>query len=242
MFQIPNSGSVLAQQHFGNISPLVPLSFTKEVAMRVTPEMTIKDVLKINEHMMDAFIWISPSFRRLKNPTLRRTMSGRVSVAQAARVGRVPLTEALYVLNLTAGEDEQRLACELKLSDRKNCEYWPDNLPDKPRELLGLRDDDRHVIFVDVMPQANRDEDPRPAIMHGLTELRDNEDVLLVRHAFDPIPLRDLFASRGFASWAEERRPNDWYIYFYRPTAFATAVAHAPVSAVPFVRAAAAGA
>ncbi len=141
-----------------------------------------------------------------------------------------------------AGEVEERLAGELQRSEPENCQYHSENLTDRPRELLGLRDDDRHVIFVDVIPQARRNQDPRPTIMHGLTELRDNEDVLLVRHVFDPIPLRDLFASRGFASWAEERRPNDWYIYFYRPTAFAAAVAHTPASAVPRARAMAAGA
>lgn len=67
-------------------------------------------------------------------------------------------------------------------------------------------------------------------------------DVLLVRHVFDPNPLRDLFANRGFVSWAEERRPDDWYIYFYRPTAFAAAVANAPANAEPRVPAAAASA
>jgi hypothetical protein len=209
--------------------------------MRITPDMKIKDALKISEQMMDAFTWISPSFERLRNPTLRRAMSGRVSVAQAARIGRVPLTEALYVLNLTAGEDEKRLTCELRLSYRESFQYQPDN-PGKPRELLGLRDDDRHVVFVDVMPQAQQDEDPRPAIMHGLTELSDNEDVLLVRHAFDPIPLCDLCTRRGFASWAEERCPNDWYIYFYRPTALAGAVADPPAAVLGSVRAMAAGA
>ena len=48
-------------------------------------------------------------------------------------------------------------------------------------------------------------------------------DVLLVRHNYDPVPLRDLFAARSFASWAEERSPHDWYIYFYRPSAGAAA-------------------
>ena len=95
---------------------------------------------------------------------------------------------------------------------------------------------------MEVIPQARRNQDQRPALMHGLTELRDNEDVLLVRHVFDPNPLRDLFGSRGFASWAEERRPDDWYIYFYRPTAFAAAVANAPANAEPRVPAAAASA
>ncbi|HLE64121.1 MAG TPA: DUF2249 domain-containing protein, partial [Pyrinomonadaceae bacterium] len=80
-------------------------------------------------------------------------------------------------------------------------------------------------------PIVTRSRDPRPAIMHGLTELRDYEDVLLVRHAFDPVTLRDLFESRGFATWAEERRPGDWYVYFYRPTALAGAAAQATARA-----------
>jgi hypothetical protein len=94
----------------------------------------------------------------------------------------------------------------------------------RPRELWGLRDDDQHVIFVDVILRVQRNENPWPAIMHGLTELCDYEDVLLLRHTFNPVLLREKFAKRGFASWAEERRIGEWYIYFYRPTASAGAV------------------
>ena len=73
--------------------------------MKVTAEMKIKDVLKINERMIEAFVWLAPEFERLRNPTLRRLMSWRVTVSQASRVAHIPLTEALYVLNLAAGED-----------------------------------------------------------------------------------------------------------------------------------------
>jgi hypothetical protein len=209
--------------------------------MRVTPEMKIGDVLNINEHMIDAFTWISDSFARLRNPPRGREMSDPVSVAQAARVGKVPLNEVLYVLNLTAGEDEKRLICELELRGREDSACQSDN-PPRPQELLGLRDDDAHVVFVDVIPRVLREEDPQPAIMHGLTELRDNEDVLLVRHVFDPVALRDLFASRGFASWAEERRSHEWYIYFYRPTAVAGAAADSLLAVLNSSRTMAAGA
>jgi hypothetical protein len=210
--------------------------------MKVTAEMKIKDVLKINERMIEAFVWLAPEFERLRNPTLRGLMSGRVTVSQASRVGRIPLTEALYVLNLAAGEDVTRLHQELEELPVDAFQYTPDNPPRKPRELLGLADTDPRIRFVDVMPQAGRNEDPRPPIMHGLTELRNRDEVLLVRHPFDPIPLRDLFARRGFASWAEERSPFEWYIYFYRPVAGAAVVAHPPRTVAAFVRAVAAGA
>lgn len=72
--------------------------------------------------------------------------------------------------------------------------------------------------------------------MRGLMELDEEHDVLLVQHRHDPIPLRDLFAARGFASWAEERRPRDWYVYFYRPTAGAAAAAQPPAPRAQAVR------
>ena len=68
--------------------------------MRVTADMKIKEVLEINEHMIEALIWLGPEFERLRNPALRKLMAGRINVGQAARLGCVPVTEALYVLNL----------------------------------------------------------------------------------------------------------------------------------------------
>jgi len=97
------------------------------------------------------------------------------------------------------------------------------------------------VHFVDVTPQAERDEDPQPMILHERMELHDADEVLLVRHPFDPIPLRDLLGESGFASWAEERNPFDWYIYFYRPVARAGAAAR-PSAMTASVRAMATGA
>jgi len=184
--------------------------------VRVTASTKIADVLKINEHMMDALTWLSPSFERLRNQRLQQLMAARISVAQAAQIGRVSLTEALYVLNLTAGEDEKRLACELRLSPPEDFQFKSNDLEARPAELLGLKDDDARVVFVDARSLVKLRQDPRRAVMRGLMELRD-EDVLLVRHALDPVALRDSFAQRGFRSWAEERRPNDWYIFFYGP-------------------------
>jgi hypothetical protein len=210
--------------------------------MKVTADMKIKDVLAINEEkMLTAFLWLSQSFERLQNPILRKAMGGRVTVSQAAGIAEIPLTEALYVLNLAAGEDSGDIADELELLPRSDFEYHETNPPKKPRQLLGFFDIDSEVIFVDVMKQAEKNLDPLPKIMRGFFDLKESkEKILLVHHPFDPIPLRDLFAREGFASWAEERTPSSWFIYFYRPAATEPAIAHPPICNQVFVKVSAA--
>lgn len=210
--------------------------------MKITADMKIREVLAINEEkMLTAFLWLSQTFERLKNPTLRKAMSGRVTVSQAARVAQIPVSEALYVLNLAAGEDSGEIANELELLPRNDFEYHETNPPKKPRQLLGVFDNDSEVIFVDVMKKAEKNLDPLPKIMRGFFDLNAaHEKILLVHHPFDPIPLRDLFAREGFASWAEERTPSSWFIYFYRPAVSEKAIAHPPICNQVFVKVAAA--
>ncbi len=149
----------------------------------------------------------------------------------------MPLTEMLYVLNLALGEDEAELAAELLSSDWKDFEYTGVNLPVKPSEIANLKDTDAQVIFVDLMQQAEEKRDPMPAITKGLVNLENPTDVLLIKHPFDPIPLREMFARRqGLASWAEERKIGEWFVYFYRPFETATAAAHPPVRNKVFLK------
>ena len=209
--------------------------------MKVTREMKIKEVLAMNEEkVLDTLEMLAPEFERLRHQKLRRAISGRVSVEQAAKIARIPLTEILYVLNLALGDDEAELSAELFLSRWEDFEYTDANLPVKPFEIANVKDTDGRVIFVDLMPQAEEKRDPMPAIAKGLVSLNKSEDVLLLRHPFDPIPLREMFARRGLASWAEERKLGEWFIYFYHPTASAAvAAAHPPMSHKVFLKAAA---
>lgn len=211
--------------------------------MKITREMKIKDVLAFDEErMIETLTWMAPQFERLRYAKLRRAMSGRVSVEQAARVARVPLTEMLYVLNLAAGEDQAKLAAELKTGDWRDFEYRETNPPVKPLELLNARDSDRNVHFIDLMEFHEARRDPMPAIAKGLVGLKNPTDILLLKHPFDPVPLRDMLARKGWASWAEERSSGVWFIYFYRPAAAATVAAHPPVSHQVYLKAFAAAA
>lgn len=209
--------------------------------MKVTENMKIKEVLALGEHMLDALIWLAPEFERLQYPKLRRAMSGRVTVSQAARIARIPVSEALYVLNLAAGSDSAELADTLHYYGRKAFEYSETNSPSKPLEIANLDDTDARITLVDVTGEAEQHRDPMSKIAKGLVSLHRHNDVLLVRHPFDPIPLRDLFARRGFGSWAEERKFGDWYIYFYRPASMIAASACPAVTHQVYAVASAAG-
>ena len=199
--------------------------------MKVTAEMKVKEALEVNEKMLEAFTWLAPEFERLRNDKLRRAMSGRITVSQAAKIARVPLTEALYLLNLASGVDEETLCEELRNFADEDYSYEEINSPVKPSELHGVLDIDLNVHFIDVTDESTRQIDPLQKITKGLASLKNRRDILLVRHPFDPIPLRELFARKHkLESWAEERKPNDWYIYFFRQNAKAAAVAHPSVN------------
>lgn len=211
--------------------------------MRITPEMKIKEVLAVDEEKMIATLtWLAPAFDRLRYPALRKAMSSRVTVSQAARIARIPLAEMLYVLNLSAGEDPAALESELHRSRREDLEYSDMNPETKPEEIAALDDSDQAIRYVDLMEYADRCEDPLPAIARGLRSLKTVRDVLLLRHPFDPIPVREMIARRGYSSWAEERLPGVWFIYFFRSTASAKASAHPTVDNEYYLRSFAAAA
>ena len=82
--------------------------------MKITGEMTINEVLEIDEEkMLKTLSWLVPELQRLQYPHPRRATVGTVTVEQAARIAQIPLAEALYALNLAAGESDELLASEL---------------------------------------------------------------------------------------------------------------------------------
>ncbi len=91
--------------------------------MKVTREMSINDVLMIDEEkMLKTLTWLVPELERLQYPHPKRAIVGAVTIEQAARIAQIPLAEMLYALNLAAGESEEDLAKELKAGTRSTME------------------------------------------------------------------------------------------------------------------------
>jgi len=60
-----------------------------EKAEAITPETRISTILKKDPAAIEVLTKISKHFKKLRNPLLRKTLAHRVTVKQAAQIGKV---------------------------------------------------------------------------------------------------------------------------------------------------------
>jgi uncharacterized protein (DUF2249 family) len=85
-----------------------------------------------------------------------------------------------------------------------------------PRALLDRLDDRR--VSLDVREDIRAGREPFVRIMNAVKALTP-EEVLVVRAPFEPCPLYEVLARRGYAHWTESHGPDDWSVWFYRDAA-----------------------
>ncbi len=99
----------------------------------------------------------------------------------------------------------------------------------------------KKVITVDVRDDLKRGREPFSKIMHTVSGLKENEDLLLIA-PFEPAPLFGVLAQHGFSHQARTNPDGDWEVLFTRnpidPTAPkpanpAPGPEHAPCAGTP---------
>jgi uncharacterized protein (DUF2249 family) len=68
-------------------------------------------------------------------------------------------------------------------------------------------------LELDVRPLLASKRPPLPAIMDAVARLEDGQSLRLTA-PFDPAPLRDMLAARGFDNTTEETSPGVWVVEF----------------------------
>ena len=82
-----------------------------------------------------------------------------------------------------------------------------------PRSLAGVPEARR--VHLDVREDIRRGQEPFARIMRAVKALAEDQ-VLVLRAPFEPVPLYAVLAKRGLAHWTERRAPDDWTVSFYR--------------------------
>ena len=178
-------------------------------------------VLKRYPKLLDVLVEQSPKFGHLKNPIVRRVQAPLVTIAQAAQVAGLEPASLVRTLNRAAGLSAPTESGEL----------------DAPAEAVGPALDRALVaVDLDVRDYHARGEEPFSAIVAAVAQVPLGK-ALRLRNTFEPFPLYDVLAKRGFLHAAHQLGPDDWEILFVRtptgdpPVATPSEVAAEPLSA-----------
>ena len=165
---------------------------------------SVSDVLARDESLVDVFVRYAPHFEKLRTRALRRVMARLVTIEQAARIANVPANQLVRDLNAALG-----------LADVPDTGVTPDGATGEGP----LRHPaNAPVVELDVREDLRAGREPFSAIMAAVANLRDGE-ILRLRTIFEPAPLFEVLAKRGFRHEAEAHAPDDWSSWFWRPAA-----------------------
>jgi len=174
----------------------------------ILPETRVSRMLKEYPQTLEVLVAASPHFSRLKNPVLRKTLAGRVTVAQAARMAGLEVHDLLRDLNAAIGRQRefadwlaaQGAAGAGAASEKEGASL--EVVRGRPEKVL------------DVRPIIDAGKDPFHDIMATVKALRGNE-VLHLINSFEPIPLYSVMQKKGFAH-VTEKKDGVFHVYFYR--------------------------
>ncbi len=187
--------------------------------------MKVSSLLAQYPSALDVLVAASPAFEKLKNPLLRRMFASRVSIEQAARIGGVSTESLMASLRneCDIAKPEEKPMTTLHSAPNANTLSGAWSLSTAPGEpyndVLLRRDekpnvDDMDVVHLDVREDLAQNQDPFRKIMRAVKQL-DSGQVLHLVNGFEPVPLYDVLANRGF-SHRTEYLDGVWHVYFFK--------------------------
>lgn len=155
--------------------------------MKISGNTKVSKVIKENKEAIEAIASLNPHFTKLRNPVLRRLLAPRVTLGEAAKIGKCEVQEMLHKLvsigfELEENKNEKEVNNSLAENDAKN-------------EFLH----EKEITFLDVRPLLAKGEDPFNLLQKQLKKLAENE-VLEILIDFEPIPLIRIQEKQGFLS------------------------------------------
>lgn len=169
----------------------------------ISPGTRVSELLAAHPQLVDVLADAHPHFTQLRSRLLRRLVAPRITVAQAAGIAGMPVEALLAALRVAVGEPEPAPAA---------CQTPGDEIAAGPRPpALG----DLRPVHVDVRDDIARGVEPFARIM-AVVKTLDEGQALVLRAPFEPVPLYDVLAQRGFSHWTDRQGERDWSVWFYR--------------------------
>jgi hypothetical protein len=168
--------------------------------VNITPETRVAQLLDAYPDLEDTLLDLSPTFAKLNNPVLRRTVARVTTLRQAARVGGISLGKLINELRTAAG-------ISLPYQEENEIET-----AERPPDWFDLK---RVSTRRDVRPILETGEQPIGIVFKDLHNLPAGE-IYELTAPFVPAPLIDKAREYGFAVWWVEDKPDRVRVYFYQ--------------------------
>jgi uncharacterized protein (DUF2249 family) len=169
----------------------------------ITPQTKVGELLEAYPQLEAVLIEIAPPFKKLRNPVLRRTVAKVTSLAQAARVGGVSVADVVGRLREAVGQPAF-IAPHAEISSGL--------IPSTAPEWMA---DCRIVATLDARPMIEAGEQPIGRVLRELDRLQPGQVFELIT-PFEPAPLIDKAAERGYRVWTTATAAGEYRTYFVR--------------------------
>lgn len=187
------------------MGPIDGMEAMKTESAQVEPiqaSWKISDVIARYPALVDELASLNPTFRLLRNPVARRVQARLVTVAQAARVAGMEAEVLVSALNAAIG-------CATQPAANATAGSRPSGESSRP-SWVG---ESRIGAEIDAHRLQREGIEPFGAIMAAARQVRPGE-VLRLRSSFEPVPLYDVMAQRGFERSTRQVAEDDWEIQF----------------------------
>jgi hypothetical protein len=172
----------------------------KAVQLEITPETKVGAFLENYPELEKFLMEMSPTFAKLRNPILRRTVAKIATLRQVAEIGGIPLAILINSLRSAAGSNEKIMNSE-NTSVENSIPDWVD-LSKVAKSL-------------DARAMLASGEHPLGIVMKELAELRDGFLFELITR-FVPAPLVDKAKEKGYLAFSKNDDLEIFKTYFIR--------------------------
>jgi uncharacterized protein (DUF2249 family) len=162
----------------------------------ISADTKISELIKMNPAAIDVIAAINPHFRKLQNPILRKLLASRVTIAEAARIGKCDIS--VFFDNLKP----MGFIIEYKESERE--------LP-KAQHI----EEESYSEKLDVREDLQAGKDPFNRIMKAVKDLKTTDTILLI-NSFEPVPLIKILRDQGYTIKINSVGANEVHTYIGR--------------------------
>jgi len=167
----------------------------------ITPKTRIGELLDAYPELESVLLELTPAFKKLKNPVLRKTIGKVATLQQAASLGNIPVTELINTLRTEVGQQ----LFEGEASDSEINYKQPD-----------WYDPDKLSVSFNASPLIDSGENPMQEVLAHL-ELTNTGEIFSLTTPFVPAPIIELISKKGYDHFCIASKQGECTTYFTIP-------------------------